>query len=190
VRGLAETTDADAREALAAGDLRRAITLLMDSYGDELYRHVRLVVADADLADEVHQSVFVQAYRDLDRFEGRSSFRSWLYAIARHRCLDALKLRRRFLRRFRLGAPSPERADPRPGADERLATVSAGKALERCLAKLAPEVRIAVLLRCQEGLTYEEMSVISGEKPATLQARVARALPKLRDMLVAMGIEP
>jgi RNA polymerase sigma-70 factor (ECF subfamily) len=162
----------------------------MDRHGDEIYRHVRLVVGDADLADEVHQAVFIQAYRALEDFQGRSSFRSWLYAIARHRCLDALKLRRRFWRRFRVGEPGPDRADPRPNPEDRLTAVSSGKALERCLSRLAPKVRVAVLLRCQEELSYEEMSLICGERPATLQARVARALPKLQGWLAELGVTP
>jgi len=49
---------------------------------------------------------------------------------------------------------------------------------------------MAVLLRFQEGLPYEEMGRMCREKPATLQARVTRALPLLRRCLEGKGIEP
>lgn len=169
----------DARAALAARDLRRALTILMDAYGDALYRHCRQVLGDAALADDVHQMVFVQAYRDLPRWEARSTLRTWLYAIARHRCLDALKATRRWRRRFTSVAATPEQADERARADR---SVEAA-ALEVALARLKPKVRVAVLLRYREGLSFEEMAEVCGERAATLQARVARALPALRAAL-------
>jgi RNA polymerase sigma-70 factor (ECF subfamily) len=168
--------EAEAQDALARGDLRMALTVLMQEYGDDIYRHCRQVVGDDDLADEVHQTVFVQAYRDLPGFTGRSSLRSWLYAIARHRCLDALKITRRWRRRFLAGPTLPDRAAPVVDVETRAELAALGRALE----KLKPDVRIAVLLRYQEGLTFEEMADICGERATTLQARVARALPLLR----------
>jgi RNA polymerase sigma-70 factor (ECF subfamily) len=177
-----------AAAALDAGDLARALTVLMEGYGVDVYRHCRQMLGDADLAAEVHQTVFIQAYRDLAGFGQRASFRSWLFAIARHRCLDACKMRHR-LGRWLRQVTLPERPDPRPAADEALAARGASDALERALATLAPKVRAAVLLRFQEGMSYEEMAVVCGERAATLQARVARALPRLRRELEAMGVD-
>jgi len=175
--------EAEALGAVAQGDWRRALTVLMQAYGSDLYRHCRQVVGDDALAEDVHQIVFVHAYRDLPGFAGRSTLRTWLYSIARHRCLDALKSARRRRRRFPLKRELPEVPDPAPGAD---ANVRAAE-LERALMSLDANVRIAVLLRYREGLTYEQMAEICGERAATLQARVARALPKLRRCLEPRG---
>lgn len=182
VRRIADP-EAEARAALARGDARRALTILMQAYGDDVYRHCWLVLGEADLADEVHQTVFVQAYRDLARWSARSTLRTWLFGIARHRCLDALKITRRWRRRFRLWDVAPEVEDQAQAADHRMAAAGDAVALARALAKLEPKVRSAVLLRYQEGLSFEEMSAICGERATTLQARVARALPVLRGWL-------
>jgi RNA polymerase sigma-70 factor, ECF subfamily len=179
VRRIADP-EVEARAALARGDARRALTLLMQAYGDDIYRHCWLVLGEPDLADEVHQTVFVQAFRDLGRFSGRSTLRTWLLGIARHRCLDALKITRRWRRRFRLGHTTPDPADTTAAADHRLAAAGEAVALSRALAQLPPKVRSAVLLRYHEGLSFEEMSAICGERATTLQARVARAMPVLR----------
>ena len=48
-----------------------------------------------ELVDDVAQEVFLSAWRTLDRFEGRSSFRSWLFGIGRNKALEALRARRR-----------------------------------------------------------------------------------------------
>ncbi|HEU5056554.1 MAG TPA: hypothetical protein VFU21_08505, partial [Kofleriaceae bacterium] len=50
----------EAREALARGDHRAALTILMQAYGRDLHRHCYQVLRDRDLADDVHQTVFVQ----------------------------------------------------------------------------------------------------------------------------------
>lgn len=173
----------EAREALARGDHRQALTVLMQAYGRDLHRHCYQVLRDRDLADDVHQTVFVQAYRDLPGFAGRSSLRTWLYGIARHRLMDAMKIGTRWRRRFVRAEPLPEAADARPRADDALADSGEVVALLAALAALPLDSRIAVLLRYAEGMTFEEIGTVCGEKPATVQARVARALPRLHAAL-------
>jgi len=173
----------EAREALARGDHREALTVLMQAYGRDLHRHCYQVLRDRDLADDVQQTVFVEAYRDLPGFAGRSSLRTWLYGIARHRCLDAMKIGARWRRRFVRVEPLPDPADERPRADDALAESGQVGALVAALASLPIDTRIAVLLRYREGMTFEEIGAVCREKPATVQARVARALPRLRAAL-------
>jgi RNA polymerase sigma-70 factor (ECF subfamily) len=162
----------------------------MREHGAAIHRHCLRVLRSRSLADDVHQTVFVEAFRDLDTVSDRTAFRPWLYAIANHRCLDALKVSRRWYRRFLHREELPVVPDPAPSGEERAAARSATEAIEECLDKLQPHVRIAVILRYQEGFTFEEMAGICRERPATLQARVARALPLLRRCLEARGIEP
>lgn len=73
--------------------------------------------------------------------------------------------------------------DPRASAREALEHAAQSESMTRALQTLNPEARIAVLLRFREEMSFEEMSTICGERAKTLQARVARALPKLRDAL-------
>ena len=175
----------EALAAIARGDRRRAAAILMQTFGDDVWRHCRLVVGSDDLADEVHQNVFVQAYRDLESWQGRAGLRTWLYAIARHRCLDALKLRRRFFRRFVLMDRLPER--PAPARDS-VGDAEVGRVVDAALARLRPDVRVAVVLRFFEDMTFEQMAEVCGARPAALQMRVARAMPKLRGWLEEMGV--
>jgi RNA polymerase sigma factor (sigma-70 family) len=102
----------EARDALARGDPEGALASLMRAYGSPIYRFCRQLVADPDLAQDVHQTTFVQAFEGLAGFGGRGSFRAWLYGIARHRCLDALKIARRREKRFTLAAELPEKPAP------------------------------------------------------------------------------
>jgi RNA polymerase sigma-70 factor, ECF subfamily len=171
--------DDDVRTALGAKDTRRALTLLMNRYGDDVYRYAYAMTRSDHLAEEVRQQVFVEAYRDLASFAGRAALRAWLFGIARHRCLDAVKKHSRWTNRFKNEPPADEEAEddePERVLDRR----RLAKILAACLAKLAPAARDAVVMRYHQDLSYDEASAIAGDQAGTLQQRVARALPALR----------
>ncbi len=176
--------------AMERGDYAAALRLLMREHGPAIHRYCRQMVDDGDLADEAHQMTFVQAYEGLPQFAGRSSLRTWLFGIARHRCLDLLKISRRRRKRFQLMDELPDQPSPVETIEDHLAARSRISALGQCLRQLAPHIRAAVLLRFQQGLTYEEMARLEGDRPATLQARVVRALPVLRRCLERKGAAP
>ncbi len=178
----------EALTAWARGDHRGTLTVLMRLYGDAVYRHCYGTLLEPDLAADVHQTVFVEAWRDLPRFSRRSSFKTWLFAIARHRCLDALKMGKRRRARFTHDEDAPEPVDAAPTPEAALADRSVLPPLERCLGDLPPGTRTAVLWRYQESMSYEEMGRHLQELPGSLQARVARAMPVLRKCLQAAGV--
>lgn len=182
--------EADILDALERGDRRTALSLLMEVYGSALYAFCRNMVRDADLAADVHQTTFVQAWQGLEHFSHRSTLRTWLYGIARHRCLDALKIDRRRNRRFELVDSFPEKEGHEPEAEHQLVAGAFSRALNTCLEALAPRVRLALALRYEEGFSYPEMASVCDDRPATLQARVSRALPTLRRCLEEKGLTP
>jgi RNA polymerase sigma-70 factor (ECF subfamily) len=172
-------TEEEVLRALEQGDLRRAITILMDAYGTALYRFCRATLGDATAAEDALQTIFLEAYESLPRFGRRSSLLTWLLGIARHRCLDAARARRRWVRRF-LYTTFGDPPDPRPAADQSLGERARRTLMLDCLKELSADARLAVVLRCQQGLTFEDMARMSGERAGTLQARVARSLVVLR----------
>lgn len=180
----AEDPDRDILGLVRAGDLNAALRRLMQRHGIAVYRYCRLTLRDTTLADDVHQQIFIQAHRDLAKFAELSTLRTWLFAIARHRVLDAAKSRRRALVHIeeRDVADAPD-LGPTPG--ERIDDARLRTALVACFAELGEHLRTAVLLRYQQGFTFEDMAEACREKPGTLQARVMRALPKLRACIEA-----
>jgi RNA polymerase sigma-70 factor, ECF subfamily len=186
--GDEDPAEAVARAAWTRGGPRALLPVLMDAYGDRIYRFCRAFLGDRDLAAEAHQQVFISAHETLAAGPVEiACFASWLVGIARHRCLDASKARRRWRARFRLGETTRERADAAPAADQVVDGQRRQHALVGCLAGLAPHVRLAVLMRHLEGMSFDEMARVCRERPPTLQARVARALPLLRRCLETKG---
>lgn len=162
----------------------------MRGYGTALYQHCRNMLRDPALADDVHQQSFVQAYEDFPRYSGRSSLKTWLFGIAHHRCLDALRAQRRLDGRSTSEDVLAGLEDPDPLPEARIAEGFVQRTVAQCLEKLAPATRLAVRLRFTEDFSYEQMAAICGEKAGTLQARVARALPAIRKCLQSGGIAP
>ncbi|HET9624179.1 MAG TPA: sigma-70 family RNA polymerase sigma factor [Kofleriaceae bacterium] len=167
-------------------DLPGALTLLRRRYGTPVYRFCREALRDRALADDTHQQIFIQAHRDLPRFAARASLRTWLFAIVRHRVLDAAKMRRRAEAHLEHG-DAADPADLTPTPDDQLDTARLQRDLSACLDELDVELKLTVLARYQQGLTFEQMAELFDRKPGTLQAKIARILPRLRDCLERRG---
>jgi RNA polymerase sigma-70 factor (ECF subfamily) len=155
--------------------------------GTQLFMVCTRFLADRALAEDVHQTCFVQAYQSLHRVVSES-IAAWLMAIARNRCLDAIKIHRRRGRWQVLHASLPEVGDGNATAEDEAHRSSLLERLRRALDVLSTEARRAVELRYGEMLTYDEMAELCGARPGTLQMRVTRAMPVLRRSLEADGI--
>ncbi len=174
------TTEENAKAALELGDTKAALSVLMQGYGNAIFSYCRGMVGPT-LVDDVHQLTFVQAYEGLLKFRGQSTFRSWLYGIARHRSLDALRSQKRRI------AKSTENTEEPVYPGDLGERVASRQLLQTCLGRLDQKSREAIVLRCQDGLSYTEMANICGEAEPALQMRVARALVRLRKCIEIKG---
>jgi RNA polymerase sigma-70 factor (ECF subfamily) len=174
--------DEDIRDLIQDGQLEKALRLLMNRYGKAIYRYCCHALQDSALADDVHQMVFLGAHRDLHQFRGDAPLRSWLFGIANNRVRDTRKSEQR---KRRLGLAAQEKraipeADLAPRPDQIIDDRRLMEALADCVGELSPRVRSAVLLHYQQGLSFQEMAEVCGEKAGTLEARVRRALEVLQ----------
>jgi len=178
--------DTDIIALIDRGDDDEAVRRLMERHGGAVRRHCRDALRDDALADDVHQQVFNEAFRDLRHFERLATVKVWLFAIARHRVLDAVKKRRSARNYFADGgAAAIDAFDDVPSPGERIDEVRLLAALLACVDELSDRSRTAVLLHYEHGLTFAEIGQICRERSGTLCARVARALPVLRRRIEA-----
>jgi RNA polymerase sigma-70 factor (ECF subfamily) len=131
-----------------------------------LCRHL----GSAASADDLTQESYARAFAALHRFVGRSSARTWLLAIARRACADAVReaVRDRALTRRETAPP----ADPAEAVTTSL-----------LLAALDPQRREALVLTQLVGLSYAEAAQVCGCPVGTIRSRVARARADLADGL-------
>jgi RNA polymerase sigma-70 factor (ECF subfamily) len=98
--------------AARAGD-ESAFAALVERYRRELRVHCYRMLGSLDESEDLVQEAFLRAWKHLDAFQGRSTFRAWLYRIATNACLDALGSRSRRVLPHQVMAPStPEVALP------------------------------------------------------------------------------
>jgi RNA polymerase sigma-70 factor, ECF subfamily len=177
-------SDASLVEALPRDGSGEELRELYRRYSGELFGFACHALSDRELAEEVVQDVFARAWRRADSYDPeRASVRTWLYAIARHRVVDA---RRR-------AAVRPALADGEGQADEQLE-----EPLERAvlrwqlaaaLARLTPEHREVIRLAHYGGLTLREIAERKGIPLGTVKSRTSYALRSLRLVLDEMGVE-
>jgi RNA polymerase sigma-70 factor, ECF subfamily len=136
-------------------------------------------LGDRQSADDLTQETYLRAFGSLHRFEGRSSLRTWLLAIARRVCADAVRSRRR--RRLTLVREDAdlEVLAPADDADR----VGEGAAVTDLLTRLDADRREAFVLTQLLGLSYAEAAGVAGCPVGTIRSRVARARADLVDAL-------
>lgn len=183
--------DADdlVRAALAAGDGMQAMTIVVQTYGLDVYRCCRRMLGNTDDSNDVSQNVFVQAFRGLKDLERVHNVRSWLLGIARHRCIDWLRVRRRASKLFE-HRELCDIADHHAGGDIGSGDPGIRKALDGCLDRLAADRRAILILRFHDGLSFPEISKLLSETAGALRVRLVRALVALRKCLEGKGIRP
>ena len=154
--------------AAVNGDPLAAAALVRATQGD-VWR-LCAALGDRQSADDLTQETYLRAFGALHRFAGRSSLRTWLLAIARRVCADAVRAGRR--RRLTLVGDVDLAA---LAADDGADRVGEGVAVSDALARLDPDRREAFALTQVLGLSYAEAADVLGCPVGTIRSRVARA---------------
>jgi RNA polymerase sigma-70 factor (ECF subfamily) len=151
------------------------------------------VLRDEEVARDVVQDAYLKAYGSLDRFEGRSSFYTWLYRIVMNLCLDR-KRRERSSRRVDRNeeALAEAAADPEsisePEPQRALERAELRGQLARAIALLPEDARRTLELREIDGLSYQEIAECLGVPKGTVMSRLHHARRRVRLALVAAGV--
>ena len=184
-------SDSSLLELISAGD-RAALDDLFRRYRSVAYRVAyRLLGREADALDAV-QDGFVKALTNLDRFRGKSSFKTWLLRIVSNAALDVGRQRRREARLPQAPpADHPDRFGPAdlPPPDTELSRADLRQRIDSALVRLPESQRQTFVLHVDGGLSYREVAESMGISIGTVMSRLFYARQKLKTLL-ADQIEP
>jgi RNA polymerase sigma-70 factor, ECF subfamily len=155
------------------------LEILAQRYEQRLLGLAWGLLGDQALALDAVQETWLRVIRFGGKFDGRSSFKTWLYRIAVNQCRSLQAARRigQSSQSFE-DLPSPE-IPPERSAQ----TAEQGDALRTALAGLGDEKSIVLLLCYHEGMTHDQAAEILGIPVGTLKSRLHAALEELRARL-------
>lgn len=167
--------DPDLIDAFRQGD-EFAFVTLYDRYKGAVYAYCAKVLLDRTAAEDLLQETFARAYEHRGRLLNSTSFKAWLFTIARNQCLNALRKRGREVP-FAPDAPEP----PAPGATPfgNLLKSEQADLVQRALAALPPAYREVVVLREYQNLSYDEIAAVTRTTVSSVKSRLFKARRKI-----------
>jgi RNA polymerase sigma-70 factor (ECF subfamily) len=168
-----------------AGD-SDAFRLLVEQHSRPVFRVAYRMTGNEHDADDVVQETFLRAYRQLNRFEERAKFGTWLHRIAVNCALDLLRARGRLDRHY---GGDPEEAEMTgavstdPQQDRLLLSAELRDQVATAMEKLSGNERTAFVLRHFEGMPVEEIGKTLGIQVNAAKHTIFRAVRKLRESL-------
>jgi RNA polymerase sigma-70 factor (ECF subfamily) len=175
--GSDEQLVAAAREGDAA-----AMDALLRRHFDRIHAVCRRIAGASRDADDAAQEAAIRIVRNLDSFDGRSTFATWAYRIATNSALDELRKRGRRpqLQLVDQGTVAEPRDDL---AQRELEGVADRLAIDAALRELPEEFRVPVVLRDVGGLDYADIADELGVPIGTVKSRIARGRRQLLERL-------
>ncbi len=180
-------TDRPDEQLVAAaqrGDAAAMDALLRRHY-DRVHAVCRRIAGSTRDADDAAQEAMIRVVRNLDTFDGRSAFGTWVYRIATNTALDELRRRKRRPQLHVVADDEddgpPEAADPL--ADRQVEAVADRMAIDSALADLPEEFKAPVVMRDVGDLDYAEIAAALDVPIGTVKSRIARGRKMLVEQL-------
>jgi RNA polymerase sigma-70 factor, ECF subfamily len=167
-------------EACRQGD-RKAFQLLFEAYKDRVYSIALHFSGDEASAKDITQQVFLKLFVQIKFFRQDSGFSTWLYRIVTNTCIDEQRKSKRFI-------PFSHSTEVRNmvtkgSQEENYLQRLVADSVKAAVTDLKPKLRLPVLLKYVEGLSYDEIAKVLGCSIGTVGSRLNRAHKALAQRL-------
>jgi RNA polymerase sigma-70 factor (ECF subfamily) len=169
-------------DACRRGD-REAFRLVYEAYKDKVYSMALYFFhGDAATAADVTQQVFLKLIGNIGQFRGESGFSTWLYRFVSNACVD--RTRRAGARAKQVDPEVLERLPAAGSHEDTFAQAEIAKSVQAAVSTLSPKIRVAVMLRYFDDLSYGEIASVLDCSTGTVASRLSRAHELLARALV------
>ncbi|KAB2865179.1 MAG: RNA polymerase sigma factor, partial [Anaerolineae bacterium] len=139
---------------------------------------------DGAEAEDAAQEAFIRAYSNFASYDRGRSFKTWLFSIASNHCIDRLRKRRlTLLSNDEPLPPHPALVSDQPDPEQQMFEEERSALIQKLLNQLAPDYRVAVVLRYWYDLSYQEMSEMLETTESAVKSRLFRARQALVELL-------
>lgn len=169
-----------------------AFEILVKRHQRSVYNLLYQLAPDWNNTADLAQEVFIRAWRSIHNLRNPKAFRSWLNQIATNLFYDELRKRPKHMNTISMdesidedGSDSPTRdiADTSALPDETVQRQELAQAIRNAMAELPEQFRVAIILRELQGLSYEEIALLTNSEMGTVKSRIARARTKIQQLL-------
>ena len=188
---MADFEERDLIRQCQKGDVQ-AFRQLVERYEDRIYGLACSILGDSEMAKDAAQEAFIRVYRALGKFEGRSSFYTYLYRITTNVCLTFAQREQRRPDRVSIEGMqemSDMTLDRFWGTDEPqndIERIGLREEIQKVLNHLSPDHRAVVIMKDIEDLSQEEIADVLDVSVGTVKSRLSRARARLRDLLMPL----
>jgi RNA polymerase sigma-70 factor (ECF subfamily) len=153
---------------------------ILKAHGDSVFNALFRLTGDFHLSEDLFQETFIKVYKGLDGYDGRAKITTWLYAIA----LNTLRDHKRKKAVTARGLPDDDRlVDRNPAPDESVIRDEERDTLQRELNRLKESLRVPLVLFYIEGLTVQEIAVITARTQSDIKVSLHRGREILKKRL-------
>jgi RNA polymerase sigma-70 factor, ECF subfamily len=180
---------ADEKTEIAQGLRRRDPDLLdhlIEQYQHRLLRYLISLTRNRATAEDLFQETWIRVLERGHQYDGKHEFSTWLFSVSRHLVIDFFRRKQPASLDALLEDEDKPMASPvseEPSAFEMLAQHELSERIAAGLDRVASEYREALVLRFQEGLSLDEIAVVTGAPLGTVKSRVYRGLSALEPWL-------
>jgi RNA polymerase sigma-70 factor (ECF subfamily) len=174
-----ETTEILAR--CKKGD-HEAWNQMINSYSKSVYNIALNFFAERDIAQDVTQEIFIKIYHNLDKFREDRNFSSWVFTLSRNYCIDYWRKNKKYFLHTQELDENIGSAKPTP--EENSINESEVEKLRKKITQLEPELRLILILRDIQDLSYQEIAKNFSIPEGTVKSRINRARLKLAQAFV------
>jgi RNA polymerase sigma-70 factor (ECF subfamily) len=167
--------------------------LLLNKYRRPLVNYLNRMVQNQAVAEELAQEVFLRVYRARATYEPAAKFTTWLFRIATHLALNALRDSRHQRKEQSVDGAGPEGqplqlADPRANREDQMLAETRLAAVRQAIGRLPENQRAAVLLHKYEGMDYAQIADALGCSVSAVKSLLFRAYESLRVSLAHLAV--
>lgn len=161
---------------------RRAYALLVEEYKSPIYNLAYRMTGNSEDADDLTQETFIRAYINLWRFDPKRKFFTWLYTISINLIRNHLKkVKNDDLLNRTKNIQYNENENQSPEA--RIIATQESNKINLALLTLKYELRVMLIMKYQQELSFEEIAEITGKSVSAVKMRVYRGLEKLEQLI-------
>ncbi len=155
--------------------MEKDFTLLYQKYKDPIFSYIYYLSNNHTEAEEICQDVFLKVYLNIDKFEGRSSFKTWIYRIAKNTFLDFKRRNAKEVLTCEVGIFEGRDYNGGEHPEEYLEKVQHQRLIKDTLLRMRENYRVYIILRDIQGLNYQEIAEIMDTGLNTVKVSIYRA---------------